>query len=53
VDRHADSSSEFAAESLVALRIWPELVIDMRERNEAEAAVFRELAQEERQRNRV
>jgi hypothetical protein len=53
VDGHADSCGEFAAEPLVAVGIRPELVIDVCERNEAEAAVLRELAQEKRQRHRV
>ena len=40
VDRHTELSRKFAAELLVAPGIWPQLVIDVREGDDAEAAML-------------
>jgi len=51
VDRHTELSRKVAAELLVAPGIWPQLVINVREGDDAEAAMLGELAQEECQRD--
>ena len=52
-DRQTDCSGKFAAELLVAHRRRPQLMIDVRERDDAEAAMLGELAQEEGQRDGI
>jgi hypothetical protein len=53
VERHIDSRGEFAAELLVTVGIWPELVIDVRESHNVETTVLGELAQQKGQRDRI